>query len=81
MAELAIDVLDAFGIARAHVVGLSMGGYCALQLGVQGGAHPQALLLCVGADAIVPTAVANSGPRRRSPSIKKLAAGNGRAII
>jgi len=31
----AIDVLDAFGIARAHVVGLSMGGFCALQLGIR----------------------------------------------
>ncbi|TDD27915.1 alpha/beta fold hydrolase [Kribbella turkmenica] len=29
----AIDVLDALGIEQAHVVGLSMGGYTALQLG------------------------------------------------
>ena len=34
-ADDAIDVLDAFGIARAHVVGLSMGGFCALQLGIR----------------------------------------------
>jgi pimeloyl-ACP methyl ester carboxylesterase len=34
-ADDAIDVLNAFGIARAHVVGLSMGGYCALQLGLR----------------------------------------------
>jgi pimeloyl-ACP methyl ester carboxylesterase len=34
-ADDAIDVLDAFGIARAHVVGLSMGGFCALQLGLR----------------------------------------------
>src|SRR6185437_200894 len=34
-ADDAVDVLDAFGIARAHVVGLSMGGYCALQLGLR----------------------------------------------
>jgi pimeloyl-ACP methyl ester carboxylesterase len=34
-ADDAIDVLNAFGIARAHVVGLSMGGYCALQLGIR----------------------------------------------
>jgi pimeloyl-ACP methyl ester carboxylesterase len=27
--------LYAFGIARAHVVGLSMGGFCALQLGIR----------------------------------------------
>ena len=34
-ADDAIDVLDAFGVARAHVVGLSMGGFCALQLGLR----------------------------------------------
>lgn len=34
-ADDAIDVLDAFGIEKAHVVGLSMGGYCALQLGIR----------------------------------------------
>jgi pimeloyl-ACP methyl ester carboxylesterase len=34
-ADDAIDVLDAFGIVRAHVVGLSMGGFCALQLGIR----------------------------------------------
>jgi pimeloyl-ACP methyl ester carboxylesterase len=30
----AVDVLDGLGIERAHVVGLSMGGFCALQLGI-----------------------------------------------
>jgi pimeloyl-ACP methyl ester carboxylesterase len=34
-ADDAIDVLDAFGIERAHIVGLSMGGFCALQLGIR----------------------------------------------
>jgi pimeloyl-ACP methyl ester carboxylesterase len=34
-ADDAIDVLDALGIERAHVVGLSMGGFCALQLGIR----------------------------------------------
>lgn len=33
----AIAVLDHFGIERAHVVGLSMGGFCALHLGLT---HP-----------------------------------------
>jgi pimeloyl-ACP methyl ester carboxylesterase len=34
-AEDAIDVLNAFGIDQAHIVGLSMGGFCALQLGIR----------------------------------------------
>lgn len=33
----AVSVLDHLGIERAHVVGLSMGGFCALHLGL---AHP-----------------------------------------
>ena len=34
-ADDAIDVLDAFGAGQAHIVGLSMGGFCALQLGIR----------------------------------------------
>jgi pimeloyl-ACP methyl ester carboxylesterase len=34
-ADDAIDVLDAFGVGQAHIVGLSMGGFCALQLGIR----------------------------------------------
>jgi pimeloyl-ACP methyl ester carboxylesterase len=34
-ADDAIDVLDAFGVEKAHIVGLSMGGFCALQLGIR----------------------------------------------
>jgi pimeloyl-ACP methyl ester carboxylesterase len=34
-ADDAIDVLDAFGVEQAHIVGLSMGGFCALQLGIR----------------------------------------------
>jgi pimeloyl-ACP methyl ester carboxylesterase len=34
-AEDAVDVLNAFGIDEAHIVGLSMGGFCALQLGIR----------------------------------------------
>ncbi len=42
----AIAVLDALEIERAHIVGLSMGGFCALHLGLQ---HPdRALSLLVG---------------------------------
>ena len=34
----AVAVLDGLGIERAHVVGLSMGGFCALHLGLR---HPE----------------------------------------
>jgi 3-oxoadipate enol-lactonase len=37
----AVDVLDRLGIDRAHLVGLSMGGYTALQLGLN---HPERAL-------------------------------------
>jgi pimeloyl-ACP methyl ester carboxylesterase len=44
----AVAVLDAAGVDRAHVVGLSMGGYTALMLAI---AHPQRLVSCVAAGA------------------------------
>ena len=37
----AVAVLDGLGIGRAHVVGLSMGGFCALHLGLR---HPERAL-------------------------------------
>jgi pimeloyl-ACP methyl ester carboxylesterase len=37
----ALAVLDAVGVERAHVVGLSMGGFCALHLALQ---HPDRVL-------------------------------------
>jgi len=40
----AVTVLDAAGIDRAHVVGLSMGGFCALHLGLR---HPERALSLV----------------------------------
>ena len=40
----AIAVLDAAGVDRAHVVGLSMGGFCALHLGLR---HPDRALSLV----------------------------------
>jgi pimeloyl-ACP methyl ester carboxylesterase len=44
----AIAVLDAAGIDKAHVVGLSMGGYTALMLAAR---HPARLISCVAAGA------------------------------
>jgi pimeloyl-ACP methyl ester carboxylesterase len=46
--EDAVAVLDAAGIERAHVVGLSMGGFCALHLGLR---HPGRCLSVVAAGA------------------------------
>jgi pimeloyl-ACP methyl ester carboxylesterase len=44
----ALAVLDALGIARAHIVGLSMGGFCALHFGLT---HPDRALSIVAAGA------------------------------
>jgi pimeloyl-ACP methyl ester carboxylesterase len=44
----AVAVLDAAGVDKAHVVGLSMGGYTALMLAL---AHPDRLISCVAAGA------------------------------
>jgi pimeloyl-ACP methyl ester carboxylesterase len=44
----AIAVLDAAGVDKAHVVGLSMGGYTALMLAAR---HPARLISCVAAGA------------------------------
>jgi len=43
-----IAILDAAGIDRAHVVGLSMGGYTALMLAAK---HPERLMSCTAAAA------------------------------
>ncbi|MGQ0654543.1 MAG: alpha/beta fold hydrolase [Betaproteobacteria bacterium] len=43
-----VDVMDAAGIERAHVVGLSMGGFATLHLGLE---HPQRALSLVVAGA------------------------------
>ncbi len=44
----AIAILDAAGVGKAHVVGLSMGGYTALMLAAR---HPDRLLSCTAAVA------------------------------
>lgn len=41
----ALAVLDGLGIERAHVVGLSMGGFCALHLGLRAPERTQSLLI------------------------------------
>jgi pimeloyl-ACP methyl ester carboxylesterase len=43
--EDALDVLDRLGIDEAHVVGLSMGGFCALHLGLQAPRRTRSLLV------------------------------------
>jgi pimeloyl-ACP methyl ester carboxylesterase len=54
-ADDAIDVLDAFGIARAHVVGLSMGGFCALQLGIRYPGRVSSLLVASAGSGASPS--------------------------
>lgn len=44
----AVAVLDALGIRQAHIVGLSMGGFCALHFGLN---HPHRALSIVAAGA------------------------------
>jgi pimeloyl-ACP methyl ester carboxylesterase len=44
----AIAVLDAAGVAKAHIVGLSMGGYTALMLAAK---YPERVISCVAAGA------------------------------
>ena len=41
----ALTVLDGLGIEQAHVVGLSMGGFCALHLGLQAPARTRSLVV------------------------------------
>ena len=45
----AIAVLDHLNIAKAHVVGLSMGGYTALQLAIH---YPNRIIAAVAAGAV-----------------------------
>jgi pimeloyl-ACP methyl ester carboxylesterase len=44
----AVAVLDAAGVAKAHIVGLSMGGYTALMLAAK---YPERVISCVAAGA------------------------------
>jgi pimeloyl-ACP methyl ester carboxylesterase len=56
-ADDAVDVLDCLGVARAHIVGLSMGGFCALQLGIR---YPDRV-----ASLLVSSAGSGASPARR----------------
>jgi pimeloyl-ACP methyl ester carboxylesterase len=88
-ADDAINVLDGFGIERAHIVGLSMGGFCALQLGIRYPNRVRSLLVSSAGSGANPAnrdaflleteAVAESFRRDGSPAVAaKLALGPSR---
>jgi pimeloyl-ACP methyl ester carboxylesterase len=88
-ADDAIDVLDSFGIERAHIVGLSMGGFCALQLGIRYPDRVRSLLVSSAGSGANPAnraaflteteSVAESFRRDGSPAVaEKLALGPSR---
>jgi pimeloyl-ACP methyl ester carboxylesterase len=88
-ADDAIDVLDGFGIERAHIVGLSMGGFCALQLGIRYPDRVRSLLVSSAGSGANPAnraaflteteSVAESFRRDGSPAVaEKLALGPSR---
>ena len=64
-ADDAIDVLNAFGVERAHIVGLSMGGFCALQLGIR---YPGRV-----ASLLVSSAGSGANPKGRAAFIAEAA--------
>lgn len=65
-------VMDGLGLARAHVVGLSMGAYAALQFGL---AYPQR------ASALVIAGVGTGSPRQEQPAWRESALAQGRAFL
>lgn len=65
-------VMDGLGLARAHVVGLSMGAYAALQFGL---AYPQR------ASALVIAGVGTGSPRHEQPAWRESALAQGQAFL
>jgi pimeloyl-ACP methyl ester carboxylesterase len=63
----ALAVLDGLGIDRAHVVGLSMGGFCALHLGLREPSRTRSLVLAGVGYGAAPEA--QDGFRRESAAI------------
>jgi len=62
-ADDAVAVLDAFGVSKAHIVGLSMGGFCALQLGIR---YPERVL-----SLLVSSAGSGSNPAHRETFVRE----------
>jgi len=62
-ADDAVAVLDAFGVSKAHIVGLSMGGFCALQLGIR---YPRRVL-----SLLVSSAGSGSNPAHRQAFLQE----------
>ena len=85
-ADDAIDVLAAFGVGKAHIVGLSMGGFCALQLGIRYPGRVSSLLVSSAGSGANPAgraafiaeteqvaAAFRARDRRRSPKARRRA--------
>jgi pimeloyl-ACP methyl ester carboxylesterase len=62
-ADDAVAVLDGLGVDKAHIVGLSMGGFCALQLGIR---YPDRLL-----SLLVSSAGSGANPANRAAFIEE----------
>jgi pimeloyl-ACP methyl ester carboxylesterase len=75
----AVAVLDGLGIGAAHIVGLSMGGFCALHFGLR---HPErALSLVVAGCGYGAAPAAQQGFRRESKAIAEAFVSEGSAAV
>ncbi len=75
----AVAVLDAAGAGRAHVVGISMGGFCALHLGLR---HPgRVSALVIGGVGYGARPEAQAGFRGECEAIAQAFAGEGSATV
>jgi pimeloyl-ACP methyl ester carboxylesterase len=75
----ALSVLDGLGIERAHIVGLSMGGFCALHLGLR--APERAMSLVVAGVGYGAAPEAQEQFRRESTAIAEAFRSEGAAAV